>query len=37
MKKDYQHLFEENSNNINGNSINRVSKQKDENTNLKVI
>ena len=37
MKKDYQHLVEENSNNINDNSINIVSKQIDENTNLKEV
>lgn len=37
MKKDYQHLIEENSNNLNDNSINLVSEDKDEDKNLKEV
>ena len=37
MNKDYQHLIEENSNNLNDNSINLVSEDKDENRNLKEV
>jgi hypothetical protein len=37
MKKDYQHLIEENLNNSSDNSINLVSEDKDENRNLKEV
>ena len=37
MKKDYQHLIEENLNNSSDNSINLVSEDKDENRKIKEV